>query len=85
MTKPLIILCGLAISAVLTGCASSTSIQDQVLLIQYEKCLDYEREVWIAQSKEWSASMIQNLKESVKKSDKTFLDYTLDECAKYLP
>jgi len=69
----------------LTGCASTPSIEEQVKLIQYEKCLDYEREVWIAQSKEWSASMIQNLKESVKKQNETFLGYTLDECAKYLP
>ncbi len=69
----------------LTGCSGSPSIQDQVLLIQYEKCLDFEREVWIAMSKDWSASMISNLEKSVKGADKTFLDYDLDKCAKFLP
>ena len=76
---------GLAGLLLLTGCASSSSLEDQVLLIQYEKCLDYEREVWIAQSKEWSATTINQIKERIKEEDKTFLDFDLVECAKYLP
>jgi hypothetical protein len=76
---------GLASLLLLTGCSNSTSIQDQVLLIQYEKCLDYEREVWIAQSKEWSATTINQIKERITEEDKTFLDFDLVECAKYLP
>jgi len=76
---------GLASLLLLAGCSNSPSIQDQVLLIQYEKCLDYEREVWIAQSKEWSATTINEIKERIKKEDKTFLDFDLVECGKYLP
>ena len=41
MKKSLAVLCGVAISASLTGCASSPSLtmEDQVKLIEYEKCL----------------------------------------------
>jgi hypothetical protein len=76
---------GLASLLLLTGCANSPSVQDQVLLIQYEKCLDYEREVWIAQTKDWPASTINDIHERIKKDDKTLLDFDLVVCAKYLP
>ena len=76
---------GIVALLLLTGCSSSNSIQDQVLLIQYEKCLDAEREVWIAQSKDWSADTIYAIKEAIKKEGKTFIDDDLVECAKYLP
>ena len=76
---------GLASLFLLTGCSSSPSVEDQIKLIEYENCLIWEREVWIAQSKDWSASTIDGIKEQVKKAGKTISDYDLIECSKYLP
>ena len=76
---------GLASLLLLTGCSSSPSVEDQIKLIEYENCLIWEREVWIAQSKDWSASTIDGIKEQVKKAGKTISDYDLIECSKYLP
>ena len=76
---------GLASLLILTGCSSSPSVEDQIKLIEYENCLIWEREVWIAQSKDWSASTIDGIKEQVKKAGKTISDYDLIECSKYLP
>jgi hypothetical protein len=39
MKKSLLALSGLTISALLSGCASSSSIEDQAKLIEYEACL----------------------------------------------
>jgi hypothetical protein len=39
MKKSLLILSGLAISALLSGCASSASLDEQARLIEYEACL----------------------------------------------
>ena len=76
---------GLASLFLLTGCSSSPSVEEQIKLIEYENCLIWEREVWIAQSKDWSASTIDGIKEQVKKAGKTISDYDLIECSKYLP
>ena len=39
MKKFLLVLCGLAVSTLLTSCASSPSAQEQARLIEYEACL----------------------------------------------
>ncbi len=39
MDKSLLVLSGVAITALLTGCASSPSLQEQAKLIEYEACL----------------------------------------------
>jgi len=76
---------GLVGLLLLTGCASSPSLEDQIKLIEYENCLIWEREVWIAQSKDWSASTIDGIQEDIKRRDKTISDYDLITCSKYRP
>ena len=45
MKKSLVILSGLAISLLLSGCASSSSLEDQARLIEYEACLEKQEKI----------------------------------------
>jgi hypothetical protein len=70
MNKPLVVLCGLAISAVLTGCAGTPvapviTVEDQAKLIEYDNCVKIVSSGIGVPSK--------------------YYDYTLQKCAKYRP
>jgi hypothetical protein len=41
MNKSLVVLCGVAVSALLAGCASSSSLKDQVKLVEYDNCIEH--------------------------------------------
>jgi hypothetical protein len=75
----------LASLLLLAGCGSSPSVEDQIKLIEYENCLIWEREVWIAQSKDWSASTIDDIKERIEKEGRVISDYDIIDCLKFLP
>jgi hypothetical protein len=41
MKKTLFVLSGVAISALLAGCANSSSLKDQVKLVEFDNCLEH--------------------------------------------
>ncbi len=70
MRKSLILFCGLAVSALLTGCATTPAapvitVEDQAKLIEYDNCL--------------------KVISSGKSVPSIYYDYTVQECAKYRP
>ena len=70
MKKSLVVLCGLAIGVLLTGCTSTPAapvitVEDQAKLIEYDNCL--------------------KIISSGKGVPSIYYDYTVQECAKYRP
>jgi hypothetical protein len=70
MKKSLLVLSGLAICALLTGCTSTPAapvitVEDQAKLIEYDNCL--------------------KVISSGKGTPSLYYDYTVQECAKYRP
>ena len=93
MKKSLLVLSGLAISALLTGCASSTapSVEQQVQLIEYENCLSMRRTAWLDTLYASYGLQFRNSVVLKKLMEDDSLDYlsnpkwVLELCAKYRP
>ena len=69
----------------LTGCGSSPSIEDQVSLIEYENCLETQRNVWVAQSKFYGPETLNRLAGKLGDSDRTLDDWFVERCKKNRP
>ena len=72
----------------LTGCGSSTSSEGQVKLIEYENCLSWERDAWLAVAR--NQGMTQSTLDWIRSSSyqdgsKIVPDYFLERCEKYRP
>ena len=76
---------GLSGLLLLTGCASSSSLEDQTKLLEYEKCLDFERELMLARSNRIGERVRSYIEEELKKQGKIFVDLNIRDCAKYRP
>lgn len=85
MKKSLIVLFGLALSAILTGCASSPSVENQVKLINYEQCLSAERDKWSISLQGTPSGTIQWMESQWELEDKILFDFFKKTCEKYLP
>jgi|LauGreSBDMM110SN_4_FD.fasta_scaffold793393_1 hypothetical protein len=85
MKKSLLVLFGLALSAIITGCASSPSAEDQVKLIDYEQCLSAERDKWSISLQGTPSSTIQWMESRWELEDKILFDFFKKTCEKYRP
>ena len=96
MNKSLVILSGVAISALLTGCGSSPSLtlEDQAKLIEYEKCLLLQQDILNTINEKFARegselSLIEALSRQSEAKDDTNLvprfEIHLKNCEKYRP
>ncbi len=85
MKKSLVVLSGLAMSLLLTGCASSTTLDDQIRLIEYENCLETQRNVWVAKSKFYGPEVLNRLAGEFGDSDGTLNELFVERCKKNRP
>jgi hypothetical protein len=88
MKKTLVVLSGLTISALLTGCGTSISAEDQARLIEYENCLTWERDAWFSGKPDGSltASTLEYYKSRAYQDGSRLIpDYFLENCQKYRP
>ena len=71
----------------LSGCASSSSVEEQTKLIEYEKCLETELRKWILQGENegWSQSTLNWLEDSWEKDKKVLSDFFIEACQKRRP
>jgi len=96
MKKSLLVLSGLAISALLTGCSSSPSLtlEDQAKLIEYEKCLLLQQDNLNTINErlfktDSELALLELLSNQAQAKDDTSLiprfEIHLKNCAKYRP
>lgn len=76
----------------LTGCTSSPSpeeqtklLENQTKLLEYEKCLDMNIEIWFEMASGWTASMYASIEKNLISGGNHWLDDQLKDCAKYRP
>ena len=71
----------------LSGCSSSTSIEEQTKLVEYEKCLETELRKWIlkGENEGWSQSTLNWLEDSWEKDKKVLSDFFIETCQKRRP
>ena len=94
MKKTLVVLSGLTISALLTGCGTSISAEDQAKLIEYEKCLLLQQDNLNTINEKFAQegselSLIETLSRQSEAKDDTNLvprfEIHLKNCEKYRP
>jgi ABC-type glycerol-3-phosphate transport system substrate-binding protein len=83
---------GIAALLLLAGCASSPSaeeqtklLENQTKLLEYEKCLDMNIEIWFEMASGWTASMYASIEKNLISGGNHWLDGQLEDCAKYRP
>ena len=83
---------GIAAVLLLAGCASSPSpeeqaklLENQTKLLEYEKCLDMNIEIWFEMASGWTASMYASIEKNLRRGGNHWLDDQLKDCAKYRP
>ena len=84
----------LALVLALSGCSSSSSIEEQssaieeqIKLLEYEKCLDLEREKWIAVFRNMNrdADWLSYLEVRLRDEKRSIYWWHLNDCSKYRP
>ncbi len=83
---------GLSGVLLLSGCASSTSSEDQnkilesqTKLLEYEKCLDLNIKIWFEMASGWTPSAYASIEKNLLSGGNHWLDDQLKDCAKYRP
>jgi hypothetical protein len=76
----------------LTGCASSSSQEDQAILLEnqtklleYEKCLDMNIEIWFEMASGWTPGAYATIEKNLLRGGNHWLDDQLKDCKKYRP
>lgn len=85
MKNCLLVVSGVVLSALLTGCANTPSIEDKVSLIDYEMCLSAEREKWTLALQGTPSSTLNWMESQWDLEDKILFDFFKKTCAKYRP
>ena len=84
----------LALVLALSGCSSSptveeqgSAIEEQIKLLEYEKCLDLEREKWIAVFRNMNrdADWLSYLEVRLRDEKRSIYWWHLNDCSKYRP
>ena len=80
----------LALVLALAGCSSSPSVEEQTKLIEYEKCMEwnenmYDREIAVMATKVDSYEKSRERFEIGARLSKTRFENLLEACAKYRP
>ena len=75
---------GLASLLLLTGCGSSSSLGDQVKLLEYEKCISTEEAVFTALIQNRTREELQSFFEDLEKEDPLVNEF-IEKCANYRP
>ncbi len=75
---------GLAGLLLLTGCANTPSLADQIKLLEYEKCISAEESFFLALAQNRTREEFQKLAEEIKEEDPLVSSF-IERCAKYRP
>lgn len=78
----------LALPLAVSGCSSSTSLEEQTKLIEYEKCLESAHSFYLLQldkNRLMGTEAFNYLEERWKESNTIVFDLARDECEKYRP
>ena len=74
----------LALVLALSGCSSSPSVEEQTKLIEYEACLEDENALTLL-GWQMSGYSPTDRRQEIKKENKLFVDFTIENCSKYRP
>ena len=68
----------------LSGCSSQSSIDDQVKLLEYEKCLDIETS-WFLQQFAGSEYLYQSYRDILKEKNTMVTNWMISKCESFKP
>ena len=68
----------------LSGCASKTPIDDQVKILEYEKCLDIETS-WFLQQFAGSEYLYQSYRDILKEKNTMVTNWMISKCESFKP
>ena len=68
----------------LSGCSSQSSIDDQVKLLEYEKCLDIETS-WFLQQFAGSEYLYQSYRDILKEENTMVTNWMISKCESFKP
>ena len=68
----------------LSGCSSQSSIDDQVKLLEYEKCLDIETS-WFLQQFAGSEYLYQSYRDILKEKNTMVTNWMMSNCESFKP
>ena len=74
----------IVILILLSGCASNASIDDQVKLLEYEKCLDIETS-WFLQQFAGSEYLYQSYRDILKEKNTRVTNWMIENCESFRP
>jgi hypothetical protein len=80
----------LALVLALSGCSSSPSIEEQTKLIEYEKCMEwnenmYDREIAVMATKDYSYEKTLSRKDIETRLSRLKFENLLEACKQYRP
>ena len=84
MKKLSVFLCGVLFTVLLAGCGSTPSLEDQVKLLEYEKCISAEEAAFAAVIQNRTREEVQTFFKDLEKEDPLVSSF-IERCSKYRP